>query len=1156
MSRFEKAASKAAATPKTAAAPKVAAAPKAGAAPAAKAAAAPGPKLATLEDKKRWVLGHEMKIDDAQQAVDGEKNKAKKKDLENALKKLQTDATYVAAKNDIKEMEAQKIKDAERAALTAKADKKETKKGPAEAVVVKVDEKPTPEVLAEIDDAFAASGKDAATAKATAVARLEGLAACTPFVLPRFDLLVGLFADSKLGGASVKAATKIIECTQPAGHGIAAIAVPALLDGMEAKQWKTKAACIEVLSPCLKQMGEHTPVQLGRVLPLIVPKLAECALEVRAEIRNATGSILREIGAMVASPEIKKLSQELVTALAEPTNQKHTQAVLAKMGNQTFLSLIDPASLSLLMPVVVRGLKERDATSKKWSAQIFGSTAMLVQDVDSIKPFLKTVMPMLQASLTDPVAEVVREAAKAFGVLEHVLPEYSEQHCLPWLFKKLRAGEIGEQLGSSLALAEMDKTKQADLFPEIQVGAMDDKASVRRGFLELMEAMPHAMKMDFVPYIKRLFPYMLNGINGDKEKDEDAGLKSATSLVQRFGDLCPDHLLPGFETAYMASLHSDSPEERNRFQVIRDKCAMLLGKLVDKVLEHKKFGQDLLTTDECSTKEVRENILLMVFIMRFDQDASVKRYANGAWKNAGGAPKLQKQIMPRIEKELARMRAGELGLGAQKFAAKIIDELVKAGDMEAPTGDEPAPAERFVFSLPTDRVEGSKAAKIVAGTLDDGVSGPMSFTRQVSGGQGGTEEVVETHEALAGQATEVRRFANILLGSLILEGRKKKHTGAKIVATAKQAIEHFLEVHGENVDQIKDKLEDLAEKCVRAGLGENFDAHGDTGDGDEEMLLYVENLLLMYGAGHLLLKDTTLEMKKNHRYGVVGQNGAGKTTLMKEIASHRIVGMPEGLKCVHVDDSKLGLMSKSSLNCIEYCIKMAKEIGVDTAGKETLTAVGFPEKMLEEPVADLSTGWRMRMTLAVSMLKHADLVLLDEPTNHLDIESVEALTSAIAKFNGGLVLVSHDARLITEVDCELWVVEDGTCYRFEKGFDGYRDKVLDTLQEREEEVERMEKKRLEDKQKARLKHVDAERMKKKQAELAASQAAEEKAKEKEKEKEKKKAEAAAAEDKKKAAKAKAAAPPDDEEDEDEDEEEEEEEDAVSEEAAGGPATAA
>merc|ERR1719199_2240346 len=112
-------------------------------------------------------------------------------------------------------------------------------------------------------------------------------------------------------------------------------------------------------------------------------------------------------------------------------------------------------------------------------------------------------------------------------------------------------------------------------------------------------------------------------------------------------------------------------------------------------------------------------------------------------------------------------------------------------------------------------------------------------------------------------------------------------------------------------------------------MGDAYDAQAGHGDSDAEILLRVESLLLMYGGGKLLLKDTVLEMKRNCRYGVVGQNGAGKTTLMKEIAEHKIVGMPQHLKCVHVDDSKLGLMSKSSLNCTEYCVKMAKDIGVE-----------------------------------------------------------------------------------------------------------------------------------------------------------------------------------------------------------------------------------
>lgn len=608
--------------------------------------------------------------------------------------------------------------------------------------------------------------------------------------------------------------------------------------------------------------------------------------------------------------------------------------------------------------------------------------------------------------------------------MEQVLPDFSRQHNLPWLFGKLRNGAIGEQLGASLALAEvllkMDKTKAGDFFPEIELGATSDKASVSRGFLELLDTMPNAMKMDFVPFIKRLFPAMLMGITGDKDKDEDAGLKAATSLVGRFGDLCPDHLLPAFDSVYSATLYADTPEERNRQQVIRDKAAMLLGKVVDKVLEHKKFGQDLLTTEDCSNKDTRQYLLVLVFLMRSDSDASVKRYANGAWKNAGGAPKLQKAIFPAIEKKLLSMRSGEFGLGAQKHAAKVIDELVKAGEMEAPSGDEPAAAEKFKFAPPSDHVAGGEAESIVRG--DSGLeAGDSAFARQVSGED--ADDHVGPHSIFSSQPDDVQEHCNVVARSVIREGRKKKLSGPKIVEVLAENLTNLIESQGDTTNI--SELQVATEAVVREALGDAFDAKHGPGADDDEMLLYVESLLLMYGAGHLLLKDTTLEMKRNHRYGVVGQNGAGKTTLMKEIAGHRIVGMPKDLKCVHVDDSKLGLMSSSCLNALEYVIKMAKEIGVENAGRETLLSVGFPEKMLEEPVSELSTGWRMRLTLAVSMLKHADLVLLDEPTNHLDEESVSWLGDYVNSISDSSVMViSHEPKFLNKICTDIMAYVD------------------------------------------------------------------------------------------------------------------------------------
>lgn len=67
-----------------------------------------------------------------------------------------------------------------------------------------------------------------------------------------------------------------------------------------------------------------------------------------------------------------------------------------------------------------------------------------------------------------------------------------------------------------------------------------------------------------------------------------------------------------------------------------------------------------------------------------------------------------------------------------------------------------------------------------------------------------------------------------------------------------------------------------------------------------------------------------------------------------------------------------------------------------------------------------------------------NFLILDEPTNHLDIESIEALGKAVGKFTGGVILVSHDERLIRLVCKELWVCSNGTVKSMDGGFDEYR----------------------------------------------------------------------------------------------------------------------
>jgi len=86
---------------------------------------------------------------------------------------------------------------------------------------------------------------------------------------------------------------------------------------------------------------------------------------------------------------------------------------------------------------------------------------------------------------------------------------------------------------------------------------------------------------------------------------------------------------------------------------------------------------------------------------------------------------------------------------------------------------------------------------------------------------------------------------------------------------------------------------------------------------------------------------------------------------------------------------------------------------------------------------------------------------LDEPTNNLDIETIDALCDAVNEFNGGIVVVTHDQRLIEECECTLWVVEKQGVTRWVEGFDDYKETILRELEEHVEREAAVRREKLE-----------------------------------------------------------------------------------------------
>src|SRR5690242_2832001 len=98
--------------------------------------------------------------------------------------------------------------------------------------------------------------------------------------------------------------------------------------------------------------------------------------------------------------------------------------------------------------------------------------------------------------------------------------------------------------------------------------------------------------------------------------------------------------------------------------------------------------------------------------------------------------------------------------------------------------------------------------------------------------------------------------------------------------------------------------------------------------------------------------------------------------------------------------------------------------------------------MATGPVEHFSGGEKARLALALIVWQRPNLLLLDEPTNHLDLETREALTVALAQFEGTLVLVSHDRHLLRATTEQLLVVKDGRVEPFDGDLDDYRDALL------------------------------------------------------------------------------------------------------------------
>ncbi|KAG0044948.1 ABC transporter ATP-binding protein arb1 [Gryganskiella cystojenkinii] len=201
-----------------------------------------------------------------------------------------------------------------------------------------------------------------------------------------------------------------------------------------------------------------------------------------------------------------------------------------------------------------------------------------------------------------------------------------------------------------------------------------------------------------------------------------------------------------------------------------------------------------------------------------------------------------------------------------------------------------------------------------------------------------------------------------------------------------------------------------------------------------------------------LYTGVNLGIDMDSRVALVGPNGAGKSTLLKLMTGE--LTATEGRIQRHMQ-LKLGKYNQHSadqldmdLSPIDYLRKKFPELQQDTDfWRQQIGRYGLTGSHQTSPIGHLSHGLQTRLVFAELALSRPHMLLLDEPTNHLDMESIDSLADAIKHFSGGVVLVSHDFRLLKEVADQIIVVDKGVSV-----FDGTIAEYKKVLQKKSRET--------------------------------------------------------------------------------------------------------
>jgi ATP-binding cassette subfamily F protein 3 len=186
----------------------------------------------------------------------------------------------------------------------------------------------------------------------------------------------------------------------------------------------------------------------------------------------------------------------------------------------------------------------------------------------------------------------------------------------------------------------------------------------------------------------------------------------------------------------------------------------------------------------------------------------------------------------------------------------------------------------------------------------------------------------------------------------------------------------------------------------------------------------------------VILENAFAEIERGDKIALIGANGKGKSTLLRIVAGMEDY-QGERVWGHNVDESFYAQHQLESLNLNNTILQEVQECGTKKTDLELRALLGcflFGGDEVDKRIKVLSGGEKARVALTKTIISKANFLMLDEPTNHLDMVTVELLADALTKYDGSIILVSHDRYFISKTANKIWEIVDEKIVEFKGNY--------------------------------------------------------------------------------------------------------------------------